>query len=398
MFADWTPTREAGLARLSAFVPRAGKAYALGRNADPGPGAPSAVSGLSPWIGRRLITEEEVLAAAYAHHGAAAEKFIQEVFWRTYWKGWLEHRPGVWTRYRAEVAAANARAAQDPALAAALAQAMAGETGIDCFDDWARALTETGWLHNHARMWFASIWIFTLRLPWALGADFFLRHLIDADAASNTLSWRWVGGLHTKGKHYVARAANIRQHTNGRYDPAGRLDEAPAPLPDDGPFPSPRPPDLGEGPLRPRVALLITEDDLHPETAPIGANVIAAARLASRGGDRSAASRKFSEGAVEDASARAGRRFGVAVETVEAERLAGWAKAAGLEEIVTPYVPVGPSADDLAAALPLLGAAGIRLVRVSRAYDRRAWPHATRGFFQLKEKIPALLAAMAAGR
>jgi deoxyribodipyrimidine photo-lyase len=63
-------------------------------------------------------------------------------------------------------------------------------------------LVETGYLHNHARMWFASIWIFTLRLPWELGADFFLRHLLDGDAASNTLSWRWVAGLHTKGKHY----------------------------------------------------------------------------------------------------------------------------------------------------------------------------------------------------
>ena len=47
-------------------------------------------------------------------------------------------------------------------------------------------MTDTGWLHNHARMWFASIWIFTLRLPWALGADFFLRHLVDGDPASNT--------------------------------------------------------------------------------------------------------------------------------------------------------------------------------------------------------------------
>ena len=61
-------------------------------------------------------------------------------------------------------------------------------TGIEGFDDWARELVDTGYMHNHARMWFASIWIFTLRLPWALGADFFLRHLLDADAASNTLS------------------------------------------------------------------------------------------------------------------------------------------------------------------------------------------------------------------
>jgi deoxyribodipyrimidine photo-lyase len=58
-------------------------------------------------------------------------------------------------------------------------------------------------------MWFASIWIFTLRLPWPLGAAFFQAHLQDHDAASNTLSWRWVAGIQTPGKHYLARAENI---------------------------------------------------------------------------------------------------------------------------------------------------------------------------------------------
>ncbi len=76
-----------------------------------------------------------------------------------------------------------------------------------------------GYLHNHARMWFASIWIFTLRLPWVLGADFFMRHLCDGDPASNTLSWRWVAGLHTRGKTYLARASNIATYTGGRFTP-----------------------------------------------------------------------------------------------------------------------------------------------------------------------------------
>ncbi len=79
-------------------------------------------------------------------------------------------------------------------------QATTGRTGLACFDAWARELLDVGYLHNPARMWFASLWIFTLELPWALGADFFLRHLLDGDPASNTLSWRWVGGLQTPGK------------------------------------------------------------------------------------------------------------------------------------------------------------------------------------------------------
>ena len=92
-----------------------------------------------------------------------------------------------------------------------------GATAIEPFNDWVRELKETGYLHNHARMWFASIWIHTLELPWYLGADFFLKHLLDGDEAVNTLSWRWVAGLHTKGKTYLARASNIEKYTNGRY-------------------------------------------------------------------------------------------------------------------------------------------------------------------------------------
>ena len=108
---------------------------------------------------------------------------------------------------------------KDKRLRAGYLAAIDGETGIECFDAWSAELRETGYLHNHARMWFASIWIFTLKLPWRLGADFFYRHLLDGDAASNTLSWRWVAGLHTRGKPYAARADNIATYSEGRFTP-----------------------------------------------------------------------------------------------------------------------------------------------------------------------------------
>ncbi|MGY3448871.1 FAD-binding domain-containing protein [Bradyrhizobium sp. USDA 4353] len=183
-------TREAGLAQLQAVLPRLGRAYAAGRNHDHGPGRPQAVSGLSPWIRRRLVTEEEVVRAAVAAHGGAADKFVEEVIWRSYFKGWLERRPQVWAQYVQGRDTDLARLAADGALQARVAAAEAGRTGLDCFDAFAQELVATGTLHNHARMWFASLWIFTLRLPWRLGADFFLRHLLDGDPASNTLGWR----------------------------------------------------------------------------------------------------------------------------------------------------------------------------------------------------------------
>ena len=160
-----------------------GRAYASERNYDR-PGHED-VSRLSPYLRHRIVTEEEVLQAALVRHSAsAAEKFIQEVYWRTYWKGWLEMRPSVWTMYQADVTAALNRVQTEGGLRAEWEAACRGATGIDAFDHWARELVETGYLHNHARMWFASIWIYTLNLPWALGADFFLRHLLDGDPAS----------------------------------------------------------------------------------------------------------------------------------------------------------------------------------------------------------------------
>ncbi|MCC3752000.1 MAG: DNA photolyase FAD-binding protein, partial [Halorhodospira halophila] len=217
---DQTPTRAAGEARMATFAPRMGRVYASGRNHDRGPGAHRDVSGLSPWLRRRLVLEADVVAAALDTHGPeSAEKFVQEVIWRGYFKGWLERRPAVWADYRRGLDADLAALVRDRRLARAVEAAEGGATGLDCFDAWVTELVETGYLHNHARMWFASIWIFTLGLPWRVGADFFLRHLVDGDPASNTLGWRWVAGLHTRGKPYAAKAWNIAKFSGGRFAP-----------------------------------------------------------------------------------------------------------------------------------------------------------------------------------
>ena len=103
--------------------------------------------------------------------------------WRIYWKGWLELRPGVWDDYLINLKTHREKYKTDKNYL----NAIEGNTNIQCFDDWVKELKETNYLHNHARMWFASIWIFTLDLPWELGAEFFLKHLYDGDSASNTL-------------------------------------------------------------------------------------------------------------------------------------------------------------------------------------------------------------------
>jgi len=395
--AAWVPTRQAALDRLDAFLPAAGRAYAARRNFDLGPDDRSNVSALSPFVRHRLILEQEIVAATLERHRfSAAERFIQEVFWRTYFKGWLEQRPQVWTRYREDCAGLFDQLERDGALERRYAEAVEGRTGIDCFDAWAGELVGTGYLHNHTRMWFASIWIFTLDLPWQLGADMFYRHLLDGDPASNTLSWRWVGGLHTRGKTYLARASNIARYTNGRFNPEGELAPTAPPLAEaevGGTCPLPPGDSLaGDEPF----GLLVTEEDCCPETLALAGTPRAVVGLTATD-DRSTLpvgtpARAFAAGAVADAA------FAVATERSDDTDwnsfLVDCARRNGLKTIVTAYAPVGPVAERLAKAETALCAAGIRLVQIRRSYDTHAWPHATKGFFGLKAKIPQILAAL----
>ncbi len=203
-------TREEALQDLENYVNNDILNYSTQRNFDFGPSKRKNVSCLSPYISHRLITEYEVVKKVLSKFPyQKIEKYIQEIFWRVYWKGWLELRPQVWTDFIEDLKSIK----EDKNYQ----MAVSGKTEIQCFNDWVNELKENNYLHNHTRMWFASIWIFTLNLPWQKGAEFFMKHLYDGDAASNTLSWRWVAGLQTKGKHYVAQSWNISKFTNNKF-------------------------------------------------------------------------------------------------------------------------------------------------------------------------------------
>lgn len=394
-FSSFEPTRQAGLARLKSFVAHAGRHYQNTRNADLGPADRSNVSALSPYIRHRLVTEEEVMSAVLAKHSpAAAEKFIQEVFWRTYFKGHLETRPVIWANYRGVLKTLKLQGG----LQKAHDIAITGSTGIECFDAWVTELIDHGYLHNHARMWFASIWIFTLRLPWELGADFMYRHLLDGDPASNTLSWRWVAGLHTKGKIYLARADNIETYTGGRFSPTGLARDAVAleepPLPSAQKIP-PAPETYSDG----KIGLLLTEEDLQSETWAVDAAHVAAIAGVSCAAARSVLPisdlvKQFVATAVADGVQRATQKFKAPSQMLNnllPDEVLAWVKTHDLKTIVTAYAPVGPVAEQLAILASALKADGITLVQLRRTFDSAAWPHGSKGFFAMKEKIPALL-------
>ena len=212
---NFEPSRAKALDRLESFVENNLAEYSKLRNFDFGPEKRSNVSCLSPYISHGIVNEQEIIKKSLGKFSFSKnEKFIQEVLWRTYWKGWLELRPNVWSDYLTELIKIKENLKNNQNYK----NAIEGKTKIDCFNQWVIELKENNYLHNHTRMWFASIWIFTLELPWQLGAEFFMQHLYDGDAASNTLGWRWVAGVQTQGKHYLASEWNIKKFTANRFN------------------------------------------------------------------------------------------------------------------------------------------------------------------------------------
>ena len=208
------PNRDFAAKKLVNFIDKNLIEYSKLRNFDFGPDQRGNISCLSPYITHGVLSELEVMKLSLKKHSfVKIEKFIQEVLWRVYWKGWLELRPSVWSDYTIKLESIREKYKDDQTYL----QAIEGKTNIECFNDWVSELKTYNYLHNHTRMWFASIWIFTLDLPWQLGAEFFLKHLYDGDAASNTLGWRWVAGIQTQGKHYLASEWNIKKFTNNRF-------------------------------------------------------------------------------------------------------------------------------------------------------------------------------------
>ena len=392
------PTREAGLKRLKEFAQLAGETYSNERNFDFSSTKKNSVSALSPWIKHRLITEEEVLIEILKYHSPhSAMKFIQEVFWRGYFKGWLEQHPTVWSHHNEKLIKEYTKLENNKFVRENYMSAINGETGIECFDFWCEQLKSTGYLHNHVRMWFASIWVFTLKLPMELGADFFMLHLIDADAASNTLSWRWVSGLHTKGKAYAARASNIEKFTNGQFNPSGQLVEDINPLTENIDHPLVTLPQLDKS-VQKDAVLLVTEEDCSPETSletkdlEVEILPLYLEKKYPRWIEPNNSVRFFSNTAVQNTCQRLGQ---LGVEKIDKTKWTDTILEAsdrlGTKNIIIPKVPVGAVKSKLRKVKKNLAEHDIYINEHYKNYDMYTWQHASKGFFKLKKQIPIIL-------
>ena len=194
--------RKAAEAALATIDPRA---YAASRNHLDG-----AVTRLSAYIRHGVLSLDEVRNAALAAVGDAkqAEKFIQELAWRDYWQRvYLTYPERIWEDVEAYKTGFDA-SEYDPDLPADIA---AGETGVACIDQFIAMLKDSGYLHNHARMYLAAYIVHWRRVSWQAGARFFLAHLIDGDPASNNLSWQWIASTFAN-KPYIFNLENVAKY------------------------------------------------------------------------------------------------------------------------------------------------------------------------------------------
>jgi hypothetical protein len=374
--------REQGITKLKDFTENHLSNYAKSRNFDYGPDKRDNVSNLSKYITHRIIDEQEVIRTAHSKFAyIKIEKFIQEVFWRTYWKGWLEMRPKVWTSYIEDL-----KQLQKQKDSVEYQQAITGKTSIECFNDWANELVKYNYLHNHARMWFASIWIFTLKLPWQLGADFFLKHLLDGDAASNTLSWRWVAGLQTKGKNYLATKFNINTFSAKKYEVLKLNDQA-SPLFETTSFE-----------IQPLHFDKVENDNSLFLLHNLGSNFLEKFQnkynhytlldfnsiLESKNYSKQVLD--FKSSINEELIGQLKTNFNSDLVIKNEEDLLKIVKDKNIKNIITPYINCGYENDFMNEIKKK-----IKITYLARDYDQLCYPFATKGFFGFKEHIPKIL-------
>ena len=377
---NFEASRAKALDKLNNFVENNLSEYSKLRNFDYGPDNRSNISCLSPYITHGIINEKEVIKKSLDKFSFAKnEKFIQEVLWRTYWKGWLELRPSVWTDFLIELKKIKGDFQNNQNYK----NAIDGKTNVECFNYWVNELKENNYLHNHTRMWFASIWIFTLNLPWQLGAEFFMQHLYDGDAASNTLGWRWVAGVQTQGKHYLASEWNIKKFTNNRFSNIKLNENAPPKISEKKysiikqDFTNPENIDQNN--------LIIFENNLCFETSDFQNNKFKKFYIISNKNENrciklSEKVLKFKSSLIQDQEQRF-KNQSIDCEVIDISEIKKIEKAVGL------YPTIGENLD-------YLNSNTFKINFLYRKLDQNSWQYCNKGFFNFKNYIPKIISTL----
>ncbi|GAA6615497.1 FAD-binding domain-containing protein [Scytonema sp. NUACC26] len=174
-----------------------------------------AVTRLSPYLRYGVLSLREVkdYALEKVKNQDDATKLVNELGWRDYWQRlYAKLGDGIW-KDQEEYKTGYTVSEYAPELPDDIKQ---GTTGRVCIDSFSREMRETGYLHNHARMWMAAYMVHWRRIRWQAGAKWFLEHLLDGDPASNNMSWQWVASTFSH-KPYFFNRENLERYTEGVY-------------------------------------------------------------------------------------------------------------------------------------------------------------------------------------
>ncbi len=168
------------------------------------------VTQLSPYISRGVISTRTIAKSLFnrGFKSYELERLMQQLTWRDYFQRTAQRFP----RLSQENVKNDPTHFQSTGIPQSLVSA---ETGIDALDEGIEQLLETGWIHNHMRMYLSMLHSNVARCDWRSGARWMYYHLLDADMASNDLSWQWVCGANSN-KQYVANQENINKYSGSK--------------------------------------------------------------------------------------------------------------------------------------------------------------------------------------
>lgn len=166
-----------------------------------------AVTYLSPYISRGVISVKKVkdYVESKGYKKYQIEKFLQELAWREYWQR-------VWQAKRNTILTDLKQPQQEVNHHQMITNVLLANTGIESIDKHIQQLYQTGYMHNHLRLYVAAICCNMGKAHWLLPSQWMYYHLLDGDVASNSLSWQWVAGSFSSKKYYCNQE-NINKYT-----------------------------------------------------------------------------------------------------------------------------------------------------------------------------------------
>ena len=168
-----------------------------------------AITQLSPYISRGAISTSSIFEhlKTLGLQWFDIEGLVQQLAWRDYFQNvWKVEKDGIFS---------DLKQPQENVESTGIPTAvLKGETGIQILDEAVKTLYETGYLHNHLRMYLASVCCNIAHCHWSEPAKWLYSNLLDGDLASNHLSWQWVAGSFSK-KKYFANQDNLNKYFGG---------------------------------------------------------------------------------------------------------------------------------------------------------------------------------------